>query len=280
MNLSFSAFKYAMWIGWEMEYNWTKKWIYFLYASVRPLALCLILYFIFRIISSNPAGQQNFVSIYVANAFFGIFIAVAGGISWVVIQDREQYRVIRYIYISPMPFWWYILGRAMVVLAVSLVSLVIIIAFGALVLRLPIGITHISWALLIPSTVLGVVSASAMGLIFAGLCLVTARHSMLLAEGAGAVFLLVCGVLYPVDVMPMWVKAPGLAMPMTYWMEMVRRSFGGYGFSPVLSGISNFPLMLCLFALTVFFCAASLGSFKLCERAAKRRGKIDETTNY
>jgi ABC-2 type transport system permease protein len=272
--------KNAMWVGWANEANWTKTWVYFLYAAIRPLSLCLILYFIFRLISSNPAASANFISVFVGNAFFSIFIAVAGGVSWTVIQDREQFRIIRYIYVAPMPFWLYILGRAMVMLLVSLASLVITLAFSAIVLGLPVGVFDISWSILIPSTILGVVGAAALGLMFAGLCLITAKHSMLLAEGAGAVFLLLCGVLYPVDFLPRWAQVFGLAMPMTYWMELVRRSFGGYQFSPLLAPWSNTAIMAGLFLLTILFSIVALGAFKLSERAAKKRGKLDESTNY
>jgi ABC-2 type transport system permease protein len=280
MSLSLTTLKNAMWIGWELEYNWTKKWVYFLYASIRPLSLCLILYFIYKLIATDPAGSQGFVSIFVGNAFFSIFIAVAGGISWVVIMDREEYRIIRYIYVAPMPFWWYMLGRATVILLVSLSSLTIILTFGAVVLGMPIGLTHISWPLLIPATILGVVSAAAFGLLFAGLCLVTARHSMLMAEGAGAIFLLACGVLFPVDFLPSWMQPVGMALPMTYWMEIVRRSFGGISFSHRLAAFSTTSLLVILFVLTILFCAAAFGGFKLCETHAKRTGKLDQTTNY
>lgn len=280
MRRALQILRWSMWIGWEMEYNWTRKWIYFLYAAVRPLSLCLILYYIYKFFAANPAGHRAFISIFVGNAFFNIFVAVASGVSWSVIQDREQYRIIRYIYVSPIPFWLYILGRAMIVLLISLVSLLIVLAFGAAVLGLPIGFSHVSLPMALASTVFGIVSASAFGLIFAGLVLVTARHSMLLAEGAGAIFLLLCGVIYPIDFMPAWAQIVGLAAPMTYWMELVRRAFGGFNFSPILAGLSDAAIMLRLGILTALFCAASYGAFKLAENFAKSRGKIDETTNY
>ena len=280
MNHTIATLKNAMWVGWEMETNWTKTWVYFLYAAVRPLSLCMILFFIFKVATPDPAASQDFISVFTGNAFFTIFIAVAGGISWVVIQDREHYQIIRYIYVAPMPFWLYILGRAAVILLVSLASLVLILVFGAAVLSFPIGPEHIAFGLLLPATFFGVISAAALGLLFAGICLVTARHSMLMAEGAGAVFLLVCGVLYPLDMLPKWAQTMGIGLPMTYWMELVRRAFGGYGFSPRLAGMTDPALLTLLAALTAGFCVLAFGVFKLCEHTAKRSGKIDQTTNY
>lgn len=275
-----ATLRHAMWIGWQMESNWTSTWVYILYAAVRPMALCMILYYLYMVVSANPATDPTFVSIYVGNAFFTIFVAVAGGVAWVIIQDREHFRIIRYIYMAPSPFWLYILGRALIVLVISLVSLLIIFLFASLALGMPVGFAHIRWHLLLPATVMGIVSAAAMGMIFAGVCLITARHSMMMAEGAGAVFLLTCGVLYPVDAMPMLARWVGMALPMTYWMELVRRAFGGLGFSRVLTGIGDAPLMGVLAALTVAFTASAFWLFRACENNAKRRGVLDQTTNY
>lgn len=280
MRLVLATLRHAMWIGWEMESNWTKTWIYILYAATRPLALCLIIYFLFKTVNPQPATDPAFVSVYIGNAFFTIFAAVAGGISWVVIQDREHFRIIRYIYIAPSPFWLYILGRALIVLVISVLSLAIVVMFGTYVLGTPTGWSHINWPLLLPTSLFGIASAAAMGLIFAGVCLITARHSMLMAEGAGAIFMLTCGVLYPVDVMPAIARWFGMTMPMTYWMELVRRSFGGFGFSPVLAGVSDGALMAGLAVLATAFCAVAMWVFRLCEGNAKRRGVLDQTTNY
>ncbi len=280
MYAIYTTLKTAIWLGWQEEANWTRTWIYILYAATRPLSLCLILYFLFKAVTDNPAGNADFLSIFVGNAFFTIFLAVAGGISWVVIQDREHYRVIRDIYIVPTPFWVYIAGRGVIMLLIALSSLLIILGFGRLVLGLPIILSQIDWQLLLPAMGLGIVSAVAMGLIFAGVCLITARHSMLLAEGVGALFLLVSGVLYPVDFLPLWARLIGYALPMTYWMEIVRRSFGHAEFSDALVGLSTKANMILLAGLTVVFCVLSAYIFRTCDNYAKRTGKIDQTTHY
>ncbi|MBZ0274085.1 ABC transporter permease [bacterium] len=280
MSEMYVALKNAMWLGWQNESNWTNKWFYFAYAAIRPMAQCLILFFIYRLVTANPANDERFVAIYVAQAFFTIFIAVSGGISWVVIQDREHFRIIRYIYIAPMPFWLYILGRAMVVLLVACVSLAILLLFGWLVLGLPIGPEHVHPGLLAYATLLGIAGAGCVGLAFAGFCLVTARHSMMMAEGAGAVFLIFCGVIYPIDLLPGLLRAVGLPLPMTYWMELVRRAFDAQGFSPLLERLTTPSIVGLLTFLTVGFAAFSLYIFNVCENAAKRAGTLDQTTNY
>ncbi len=272
--------KTAIWLGWQEEANWTKTWIYILYAAVRPLSLCLIIFFLFKAVTDNPAADPNFISVYVGNAFYTIFLAVAGGISWVVIQDREHYRVIRDIYIVPTPYWVYVMGRGFIALMIAISSLAIILIFGQTVLGLPIGLGSIDWPLLAVAMALGIVAATAMGLIFAGLCLITARHSMLLAEGVGALFLLVSGVLYPIDFLPIWARLIGYALPMTYWMEAVRRAFGHGAFSASLEKLSTGADMILLTALTVVFTVASAKIFHICDEYAKRSGKIDQTTHY
>src|SRR5207237_249280 len=50
---------------------------------------------------------------YVSSACYGLVGTVLFGMSYVVIQDRESVRMLKYIYISPARFQAYFLGRGL-----------------------------------------------------------------------------------------------------------------------------------------------------------------------
>ena len=49
--------------------------------------------------------------LYISNACFGLVGMVMFGLSYAVVRDREHYRMLKYIYISPGDFQTYFLGR-------------------------------------------------------------------------------------------------------------------------------------------------------------------------
>jgi ABC-type multidrug transport system permease subunit len=274
------AFAASMRIGWAIESNWTHPALYLLYAAVRPFAMCLLLYYLFKVISPAPSADPRFTAIYLGNAFFSVFGTMASSLSWAVISDREHYQIIRYVYIAPAPFVWTIIGRAVTFVLVALVSVVLIVLLGVWWLGLPLHWQDIDWPLLSAVSLLGLAATLSLGIFFAGMLLVTARHSLLLAEGLGGLFLLICGVLYPTTYLPVWLRPLAWASPITHWIEGTRRTFGVRGFDAGLAWMPNWLLLLFLTGLTVLTFALGFKSFGVFEHYAKKHGKIDQTTNY
>ncbi|RPI20965.1 MAG: hypothetical protein EHM70_25820 [Chloroflexota bacterium] len=71
-------------------------------------------------------------------------------------------------------------------------------------------------------------------------------------------------------------------MPITYWLELLRRSLVGEVAEafPTLAGFSNAQLLGILLGLTAVFGIISRFSFKWCEHRAREKGMIDMLTNY
>jgi len=69
---------------------------------------------------------------------------------------------------------------------------------------------------------------------------------------AGALFLF-SGAIFPLDVLPAWLRPIGYAIPITYWLELVRRSLIGSVAETfqTLAGFSNLQLIAILVGLTV-----------------------------
>jgi ABC-2 type transport system permease protein len=90
------------------------------------------------------------------------------------------------------------------------------------------------------------------------------------------------GAVFPLDVLPDWLRPIGYFMPTTYWLELLRRSLVGNVAQafPTLSGFNNMQILGILLGLSLFFGIISLQVFKICDRIARERGMIDRTTNY
>ncbi|MCX7856318.1 MAG: hypothetical protein N2556_10210, partial [Anaerolineae bacterium] len=68
----------------------------------------------------------------------------------------------------------------------------------------------------------------------------------------------------------------------TYWLELIRRSLLGdiaSGF-PTLSGFTNSQLLGILAGLSLLFGLLAVVAFRWCDRQAREKGLIDQTTNY
>ena len=114
----------------------------------------------------------------------------------------------------------------------------------------------------------------------AGFVLITARHSTLLAEGVGGAFLLLCGVIYPIDFLPNAWQSVAKAIPLTYWMEGTRRAFSLPHFGQAMQSWSDVKVTAALIGLSVVYLVVAVLVFKLCSYYAKKHGKIDQITHY
>lgn len=82
--------------------------------------------------------------------------------------------------------------------------------------------------------------------------------------------------------LPTWLRPTGFAMPLTYWLELIRRSLIGSVAEafPTLANYTNNQLIAILTGLTVVFGLLSLLIFRRCDHLARERGLIDITTHY
>jgi ABC-2 type transport system permease protein len=87
-----------------------------------------------------------------------------------------------------------------------------------------------------------------------------------------------CGL--PLDVLPKFLQYIGLGLPMTYWLEGLRRAMLGTSASSLLAPFSNETILLILISSTLFVGAISLSFYRWCERRAKEKGLIDMQTMY
>ncbi len=276
------SFKVATWLGWQIESNWTDPFLFAVYSIVKPLASAGILVIMYSIIAKGNFGTPIFPYIYYGNAFYIYVGAVMAGISWAVIDDREHYKTLKYMYIAPIriPVYW--LGRGVARFLSGTLAVIITLAFGVLFLHVPLDLTKVNWPLFIVSLALGIAMLSMLGLILASITLLVAHHFFLIGEAVASALYLLSGAIFPLDVLPIWLRPVGYAIPITYWLELMRRSLSGSVAQafPTLARFSDLQLLGILLGLSIVFGILAGVVFRFCDIRARERGLIDFVTNY
>jgi len=263
-----------------MESNWTDPFLFAIYSIVRPLASSLILVVMYYVVTRGKTGMDLFAYIYVGNAFFMYVFNVLFGVSWVIHEDRDHYQMIRYIYIAPIRMYYYLFGRGIAKMILTTVAVIITIGFGMLVLKIPVNLLTVNYPLLIFSVAAGIFIITCLGILLAGVSMVTAHHSYALTEGMSGLFYLACGAIYPIDILPVWLQYISRALPLTYWLELVRRAVLGKSVSSSLGGYSDFQLILIMAVTTLALALFSHWIYRSIEYIARKYGKIDQLTSY
>ncbi len=276
------SFRLAAWLGWQIESNWADPFLFAIYSLVKPVSGAAILVIMYSVITGGDFASPLFPYIYLGNAFYIYVGQVMTGISWAVIDDREHYKTLKYIYVAPINFQTYLLGRGVARFIIASISVFVVILFGALFLGLDINLAAVNWSLFVISLLVGVIMLAMLGLILAGMMLLLVHHMWGLGEAVAGALYLFSGAIFPLEVLPPFLRWIGYLMPLTYWLELLRRSLVGSVAQafPTLSQYSNSQLFGILIGLTVLFGLISMVVFRWCEYQARERGVIDVVTNY
>ena len=276
--------RYATWLGWEVESNWTSPWLFILYSLVKPIAAVLILVFMYLIILGDVARDPVFFSyMYVGNAFYLFVAQVLFGLTWVLHEDREHFQTLRNIYMAPMSFYVYVVGRALSKIIITCAAVFITLLFGVLALEVPIHLLTVNWPYFILAILIGLVVICTLGVALAGISMLTAKHSAGINEAIAGVFYLFCGVIFPITILPISIQTVSLAIPVTYWLEIIRRSLMPDLNIQSISGLSqfsNWELTVLLTVSALLFLVVSLMIFRFADHRARKKGKLDMITTY
>jgi len=121
-----------------------------------------------------------------------------------------------------------------------------------------------------------------MGLLLGSITLLLVHHSFGIAEGVAGALYLFSGAIFPLEVLPAWLRPVGFVMPITYWLELLRRSLIGNVAQafPTLVAFTNLELIGILVSLSIIFGIGAIFAFRWCDHRARERGLIDRVTNY
>jgi len=270
----------SVWLGWQVESNWADALTFAIYTLLRPLGTAMVLAGMYWAVSGTGIKREVFAAFYVANAFHEYVVRVMIGMGWVVVEEREEYEMLRYVVVSPVGMLTYLWGRSITKIALASISAVVILAIGWMFLGVRWDWSAVQWLGLACAFGLGLIATVFLGFFVAGWALVLPRIAISVNEGLAVLLYLLSGVIFPVDLLPRGLQEIALALPFTYWYEALRRFLLGSGASAKLSAWSDAHLLLVLALATTAFAGLSHWGYQLLERRARRQGRLDQTTLF
>ena len=101
----------------------------------------------YGVITQGDFTNPLFPYIYLGNAFYSYVFTVMNGVSWAVIDDREHYKTLKYMYVAPIRIPIYLLGRGVAGFLTASLSVVITILAGVLFLHVSFDPMQANWPL-------------------------------------------------------------------------------------------------------------------------------------
>jgi ABC-2 type transport system permease protein len=283
------SFSVAARLGWQMEANWTDPVLFFIYSVAKPVSSALILVLMLEVIGAG--GRRDYRAfVVIGSALWSFVISGISGLAWSVLDDRERYRMLKYVYVSPSDFLVVLLGRGLARVAVGGMGAAITLAIGVVLLGVPFDPFVVNWPLLVIIMAAGIGSIVAIGILLAAICLQTRQEAWSYPEAVAGALFLVSGAVFPLAVLPAPVQALGLLTPLTWWVEGVRDALFSGGLTAVggagslftnVTGLQRPDATVILGALLATGAVATLAAiavFRTSDRRAKDRGLLDQTT--
>jgi ABC-2 type transport system permease protein len=262
-------------LAWAIEGNWAEPFFLLVYLIIRPLAFLGLFLAVLSIGGTLNPASIGFV--VVGQAVFQIVGAAMQGPTHALLDDRERYRTIRYIFATPSSLLPVSIGRALVKALIAAISAVIVIGVGALI-GMPMRAGGPDLPLLLVVMTLGLASIVGLGVALGAVCVQLRNDAWGYPQAvAGSVFLL-CGAIFPLDTLPRALQLIGAALPMTWWIEGVRRALLGTASLGLLGEISTPLLLLVLAVGTVLITLAAPRLFRIGIDRAREKGYLDRST--
>jgi ABC-2 type transport system permease protein len=262
-------------LAWAIEGNWAEPFFLLVYLIIRPLAFLGLFLAVLSIGGALNPTSIGFV--VVGQAVFQIVGAAMQGPTHALLDDRERYRTIRYIFATPSSLLPVSIGRALVKALIAAISAVIVIGVGALI-GMPMRAGGPDLLLLLVVMTLGLASIVGLGVALGAVCVQLRNDAWGYPQAvAGSVFLL-CGAIFPLDTLPEPLRLLGAGLPMTWWIEGVRRALLGTSSPGLLGELSTPHLLLVLSVGTVLITLAAPRLFRIGIDRAREKGYLDRST--
>jgi ABC-2 type transport system permease protein len=268
------SFRTAIGLGWAVESNWADPLLFFIYTLAKPLAAALILVVMVQVITGGR-GDEILQFIIVGAALWNVVFGVMAGLVQSILEDRERYRMIKYVVVTPPSLFPFLLGRSLARVVISFVAVALTLSVGVFFLGVELQL-NVPYFLV--ATVLGVLAVMALGIFMAGWCLQLRQEAWSYPEAIAGALYLVSGAIFPVDVLPSFIQPIAYAMPTTWWLEASRRGLLGHGSPGAIGDIPDALVMLFLLVSTAVVVPLSLAAFAWFMRRARQAGLLDMVT--
>ena len=274
------GFKAATWLGWEISSNWTRPLMFLIYSVLRPISAAFILVVMYRVISGRAPGTTDYLAFLVSGVAFWSFVQYGfAGLSNGMAEDRGEYRMLKYVYTSPVDFYLYLVGRGLAQLASAVASALIVLVVATIALGLPIDPLRVNYPLLVVGSVLALAAVIGMAMAY-GFLQLQAVDAHGYGELGASVLYVISGAIFPITVLPGILATIASLSPLVYWMELIRRSLLGSHAIRMFPTLSDADVLLRLVVTTVATLLLAHLVFSWADRRARRRGLIDMESNW
>jgi len=269
------TFRAAIGLGWAVESNWSDPFLFAVYTVAKPLAAALILVLMFTVITGGQQGE--FLEfLVVGSALWQIVFGVLAGLVLGILEDRERYRMMKYVVLTPTSLFPFLLGRGMARILISFLAVGVTLLVGVLFL----GVTlQLNAPLFAAATLLGLPAVMALGIFMGGWCLQLRQEAWSYPEAIAGSLYLLSGAIFPIDLLPSFLHPVAYAFPTTWWLEASRRGLLGHGAPGQLGTLPDGLVLLLLAITTAVAVAVALAGFGWFLRRARRLGLLDMTTS-
>jgi len=268
------SFRTAIGLGWAIESNWSDPFLFAIYTLAKPLAAAMILVVMFQVITGGQ-GTEFLQFMIVGTALWNVVFGVMGGLVQSILEDRERYRMMKYVVVTPSSLFPFLLGRSLARVLVSFVAVALTMLIGVAFLGVEL---RPDLLYLVPATVIGVLGVMAIGVFMAGWCLQLRQEAWSYPEAIAGALYLVSGAIFPIDILPEVVRPIAFASPTTWWLEASRRGVLGHGSPGLIGQFSDAQVMLFLVGSVAVAVPVALALFAWFMRRARESGLLDMTT--
>ena len=268
------SFRTAIGLGWAVESNWSDPFLFAVYTLAKPLAAALILVVMFQVISGGQ-GTDFLQFMIVGSALWNVVFGVMGGMVQSILEDRERYRMLKYVVVTPSSLFPFLLGRSLARVLISFIAVALTLGIGVLFLGIDL---RPNLLYLVPATVVGVLAVMSLGIFMAGWCLQLRQEAWHYPEAIAGALYLISGAIFPIDVLPGVFHPIALASPTTWWLEASRRGLLGHGSPGMLGDLSDATVFVYLLVTTAVAIPVGLALFSWFMRRARQSGLLDMVT--
>lgn len=169
-------------------------------------------------------------------------------------------------WLTPAPRLAIVFGCGLTRMLYTMAPMLIALPLFRIMWRVDMAITPLLGLVFLTSTI----AVYGIGLLFSSLVLFFKELNAMVFFVRG-VFMIFCGMTYPISVLPRWMQAVSRALPLTYSIDLVRRvGLSGARFAD----ISRDFAILAGFAAVLF--ALGCGAFLAVDRVVKRTGTLGQ----
>jgi ABC-2 type transport system permease protein len=270
----------AVRLGWAVSSNWTRPLTFVIYTILRPISGALILVVMYSVITGGRADTRTYLAFLVIGVAFWAFVTEGvSDFALGILEDRGRFRMLKYVYLAPLRFPVFLVGRASSKLTSAAASVLIVLVVATVGLRLPINPLAVNYGLLAIACLLAFISVLAFSIALS-LVLLAGRDTHGYGEIMAQVLYVFSGAIFPISVLPGPLAFLASISPLAYWLELARRAILHGRVYEMFPNLSDLDVLTRLLLATAGTVVLAYLVYSWADRLARRKGFIDMETGW